>query len=116
MVRSDSRANRYSRFSIRRKYGNDQDRHFVSRNLYYLIAFIRYLRVGFPRHYFSLGQIIIDDNDNSNITNPAILIRFSPPLLVGLFVGFSRLETVSRSPPSVRFQRLSCDLAGHSSS
>ena len=56
------------------------------------IVLIRYFRVGFPRHYFSLGQILIDDNDNSKVSNTAILVRFSPPLLTGLVVGLLRLQ------------------------
>ena len=50
------------------------------------IIIIHTIKCKFPIHYFSLGQIII--NEHEDITIIGIFTKFLPPLVISIFLGF----------------------------
>lgn len=58
------------------------------------IAFIRFIRVRFPRHYFSLGQIIIDERED--ITVVAFIFKFLPPFTFSLLLSATRIPSATQ--------------------
>lgn len=55
------------------------------------VYMVHIVKVKFPRHYFSLGQILIDDNDD--VTILGFLTKIAPPFLICLVVGFVNRST-----------------------
>ena len=49
------------------------------------IFFIHIVKRKFPRHYFSLGQIIIKENED--ITFRGVMTKFFPPFVISYFIG-----------------------------
>jgi hypothetical protein len=57
------------------------------------IGFIRFIRLKFPRHYFSLGQLIVDERED--ITGSALFLKFIPPFFFSLLLGITQTPSAT---------------------
>lgn len=56
------------------------------------IAAIRFVRIHFPKSYFSLGQIVVTEKEDISLSG--ILVKFLPPFITGVLLGIVNIKNV----------------------